>query len=225
MDKEVIIDTREPKHVLDIATKTLKDYKVKRAKLEVGDIQFEDIIVERKTPSDFVTSARRSDFWTNLYVMKTNYKHSFLLIDGDDFSWREVISRRGITNSMVEGAKVSVLMMGIPIIEFAKLSSAFKYLDVMFQKKVSVKPPRTADLKISKLNANLHSLRIASLMCVPRIGNVTAEKLLQEYGTLMSVIEEAKNADTPAKKRIYDFFYGKDKDNQNENPKQNLGTN
>ena len=212
MEREVVIDTREPKHVYEIAVKTLKDYTVKRAKLEVGDIQFEDIIVERKTPSDFVTSARRSDFWTNLYVMKTNYKHSFLLIDGDDYSWREVISRRGITNSMIEGAKVSVLMMGIPIIEFAKLSSAFKHLDVMFQKKVSVKPPRTADLRISKQSANLHSLRVACLMCVPRIGNVTAEKLLQDHKKLINVIEESKSVKTPAMKRINDFFFGEDKD-------------
>ena len=207
---EVIVDTREPKHVYEIAVQTLKDIRVRRSKLEVGDIQYEDIIIERKTPSDFITSARRPSFWTNLYVMKTNYAHPFLLLDGDEFSWREVISRRGITNFMVEGSKISVMMMGIPIVEFAKLNSAFKYLAMMIEKKQKVSPPRTADLKVSKSNANLHSLRVACLMCVPRIGNVTAENLLKESKSLIKVIEESREADTPVKKRIHDFFYEED---------------
>ena len=215
--KRVIIDTREPPYIYEVAKKILKDFDVVKHKLEVGDIQFDNVIIERKTPGDAINSMKRPSFWTNLFIMKNNFDHPFLYLDGDMDDWVRTVSRRGTPFSGIEGSMVSVILTGIPILSFAKPESAFRWFSAMFNKVTSTSSPSTAKLSISKRKANLHELRTASIMCVPRIGNVSAEHLLNEKKSVYKVIMDSKEGNTPQDKRINEFFFGKEDDKKIEN--------
>lgn len=210
--KRVIIDTREPNYIYETAKKILKDYDVIKHKLEVGDIQFDGVIIERKTPGDAISSMKRPSFWTNLFIMKNNYDHPFLYLDGDMDDWIRTVSRRGTQYSAIEGSMVSVVLTGIPILSFAKPENAFRYFNSIFNKVTSSTSPATAKLSISKTKAKLHELRTASIMCVPRLGNVSAEHLLNEKKSVYQVIMDSKKGSSPMDERIREFFFGKEDD-------------
>ena len=210
--KRVIIDTREPPYIYETAKKILKGYDVVKHKLEVGDIQFDNVIIERKTPGDAISSMKRPSFWTNLFIMKNNYDHPFLYLDGDMDDWIRTVSRRGTQYSAIEGSMVSVVLTGIPILSFAKPENAFRWFNSIFDKVTSSTPPATAKLNFSKTKAKLHELRTASIMCVPRLGNISAEHLLNEKKSVYQVIMDSKKGETPMDKRISEFFFGKEDD-------------
>ncbi|MCK4259645.1 MAG: hypothetical protein KAX49_11745 [Halanaerobiales bacterium] len=211
MKGTVVIDTREPVYIYDLAKKTLKDYEVLREKLEVGDIQFNNIIIERKTPNDWVSSMRRPSFWSNLFIMKNNYKYPFLYFDGDNEDWLRTISHRKIPFSVIEGSMISVLLTQVSTLSFAKPESAFRFFNTMFTKTTSTKSPDTAKLDFSKRKANLHELRTKNLMCIPRLGNVSAELLLKGGKSIYQIIEDSKEEKTSQEKRIREFFCNTEK--------------
>ena len=210
--KRVIIDTREPLHIYETAKKVLKNFEVVRHKLEVGDIQFDSVIIERKTPNDAISSMKRPSFWTNLFIMKNNYDHPFLYLDGDMDDWIRTVSRRGTPFSAIEGSMISILLTGVPILPFAKPENAFRWFNSIFGKVTSSTPPVTAKLNFSKTKFNLHELRTASIMCVPRLGNISAEHLLNEKKSVYQVIMDSKKGNSPMDERIRKFFFGKEED-------------
>ena len=59
---EILIDNRET-HILDL----LKEYNPKVIRLPIGDIfilkEDEGVLLERKTPSDFISSLRSNRLW------------------------------------------------------------------------------------------------------------------------------------------------------------------
>lgn len=212
--KSVIIDTREPKIIYEIATKRLKDFKVESKKLELGDVVYNNVCIERKSIDDFISSIRKSTFWSNIWLMKNNYKSPLLYLEGDMYEYLHSITQRKGSLQSVEGSLATLALMGIPILHFAKPDSAFKYFNFLFKRASSTKSPQTTQLGFSKSKVKIHELRVQAIMCVPRIGNQTAERLLKEEGSVIKVIEKSKERIHPYQKNIYELYFEEDKDDE-----------
>jgi len=84
----VIVDSREPSHIKDLATEYFPDIQVKQ--LPVGDLVCEErgVVWERKTIQDLIGSVlgdgeESGRLFEQAYNMYSNFPHRYLLIIGD----------------------------------------------------------------------------------------------------------------------------------------------
>lgn len=217
----IIIDTRESKNAIRTMFDTQDDFTIVHKKLEVGDISYKNCCIERKTPSDFVSSIRRSIFWDNMIALKENYKIPLLWIDGSCEDWNRIFARihHDAYNSVV-GAKAALNMMNIPICEFSKVSEATHFFLIIFRKMLDDKVYQTP-LEIRKRGRSLTEMRLKSIACIPTIGMKGALNLLKEYGTIEKMIKESENPDTKLMEKVKKF-YSEKSENSNPLPKKRM---
>jgi ERCC4-type nuclease len=203
----IIIDTRESKYEIEVMFDAQDEFTILHKKLEVGDISYKNCCIERKTPSDFVSSIRRSIFWDNMIALKENYKIPLIWIDGSCEDWNRIFARIRIDayNSVV-GAKAALNMMNIPICEFSKVSEATHFFLTVFRKMSDDKLYQTP-LEIKKRGRSLTEMRLKSIACIPTIGMKGALNLLKDYGTIEKMIEESKNIDTKIMEKVKKFYF------------------
>lgn len=202
----IIIDTRESSDIIQTMFDAQNDFEVQHKKLEVGDISYKNCCIERKTPSDFISSIRKSIFWDNMIALKENYKIPLVWIDGSCEDWNKIFARiRNDAYTSVVGAKAALNMMNIPICEFEKVSDATQFFLTIFRKMSDDKIYQTP-LEIRKRGRSLTEMRLKSIACIPTIGMKGALNLLKEYGTIENLISEARNTDTKLMEKIKKFY-------------------
>lgn len=203
----IIIDTRESSDIIRAMFDAQDDFDIERKKLEVGDISYKNCCIERKTPSDFMSSIRKSIFWDNMLALKENYKIPLIWIDGSCEDWNKIFARiRMDAYNSVVGAKAALNMMNIPICEFEKVSDATHFFLTIFRKMSDDKIYQTP-LEIKKRGRSLTEMRLKSIACIPTIGMKGALNLLKEHGTIGNLISEAKHTDTKLMEKIKKFYY------------------
>lgn len=202
----IIIDTRESSKNIQQMFDAQDDLKVQHKKLDIGDIVYKNCCIERKTPSDFMSSIRRSIFWDNILAIKENYKIPLVWMDGSCEDWNKIFARikNNSYNSYI-GAKAALNMMNIPVCEFHKVSDAAYYFLTVFRK-MSDDALYQTPLEIKKRGRSTTELQLKSIACIPTIGMKGALKLLKEYHTIEELIDEAKIDDIPIMKKIREFY-------------------
>lgn len=202
----IIIDTRESSKNIQQMFDAQDDFKVQHKKLDIGDIAYKNCCIERKTPSDFMSSIRRSIFWDNILAIKENYKIPLVWIDGSCEDWNKIFARikNNSYNSYI-GAKAALNMMNIPVCEFHKVYDAAYYFLTIFRK-MSDDALYQTPLEIKKRGRSTTELQLKSIACIPTIGMKGALKLLKEYHTIEEMINEAKIDDIPIMKKIREFY-------------------
>ena len=202
----IIIDTRESADNIKSMFDTQDEFIVDHKKLEVGDICYKNCCIERKTPSDFMSSIRKSIFWDNMIVLKENYKIPLIWIDGSCEDWNKIFARiRNNAYNSTLGAKAALSMMNIPICEFEKILDARDFFLTIFHKMSDDKIYQTP-LEIKKRGRSLIEMRLKSIACIPTIGMKGALNLLKEHGTIENLINDAKKTDTKLMEKIKKFY-------------------
>lgn len=203
----IIIDTRESSEIIRTMFDTQDEFDIVHEKLEVGDIAYKNCCIERKTPSDFMSSIRHSNFWNNLIALKENYKIPLVWIDGSCDDWKRIFARiRNNAFNSYNGAKAAIAMMNIPICEFQKVSDAAQFFMTIFNK-MSDDTIYQTPLEIKKKGVSVTELRLKSIACIPTIGMKGALNLLEKYTTIDNLIKDAKHSDTALMEKIKKFYY------------------
>jgi ERCC4-type nuclease len=187
----IIIDSRGSGE-LSIAQKLRE----KRIPVEVKHVESGDIIIqgdnilvaiERKTVSDLITSVIGSatsfeksnkHFYNQLEVMKSTYKKTLLIIEGD-FDWN---------NKMLVGIWQSVIVgWQIPVIFTKDHSDTADRVAKIFLKYGNYKVSSILPMAVHKAKSS-KEIKLGMLCCVEGIGIQTAKKLSQKEPLIISTV-------------------------------------
>ncbi len=101
---EIRIDTREPDEIFNLFVQfQKKHFKLKSDCLEFGDVAFKNEVgIERKTYSDFISSIMDGRFREQLYGLKKTYRYPYVVVVGSS-------SVSGMKREAIIGAYASCL--------------------------------------------------------------------------------------------------------------------
>ena len=173
--------------------------KIEFKNLKVADYLVNDIAIERKTVSDFISSMINKRLLKQLEEIK-QYKNRLLIIEGideqdlysDEFSkeksrWMQDRKPAGgfqMHPNSVRGFLISILIKyKIPIIFTKNYKDSAKFILVISKRK-----PRELSLNVSKKSLNRKERLQFILESFPGIGPKTARKLLEKFGTIRNII-------------------------------------
>ena len=182
--KKIIVDYREkncliPYELIDLGVD------VEFKELKIGDYIAGDIIIERKTISDFISSMLNKRIFAQIEDLK-QFESKLLIIEG--IEERELYndnSEGGVNANAIRGFLLSItLKHKIPIIFTKNSEDTAKYLFILLNKKeneMSLNAKKKARNKKEQIQFILEGF--------PGIGPKTAKKLLKEFGTIKNIMD------------------------------------
>jgi ERCC4-type nuclease len=173
---EIFIDSRETEEMSVLLEKY--GIKVNKKQLEVGDILISNrIVIERKTANDFEASIIDNRLFEQASKMTENYEISILIIEG------EMKANRIRQNAFI-GAYLSLITdYGICIINSKDLKETAEYIYLLARREQQ-KKKRGVRLLVKKKAITMKEKQLRILESFPSIGPKTAEKIIEEYGSL-----------------------------------------
>ena len=180
--KKIIVDYREkncliPYELIDLGVD------VEFKELKIGDYIAGDIIIERKTISDFISSMLNKRIFAQIEDLK-QFESKLLIIEG--IEERELYndnSEGGVNANAIRGFLLSItLKHKIPIIFTKNSEDTAKYLFILLNKKeneMSLNAKKKARNKKEQLQFILEGF--------PGIGPKTAKKLLKEFKSIKNI--------------------------------------
>jgi len=203
--KEKVKSAIKPKIIADIHEKDSmilaelsenKDIELIIQPLKIGDYLIGDIIIERKTISDLISSMISKRIIEQLKQMK-QYPQQLLILEGDlediDFNPNAI---RGFILSVVTNYQ-------IPIIFTKNSEETTKYLIILAKQQLK---PRTEISLHSRIPKTLKEQKQYILEAFPNIGPVTAKKLLKEFKTISNTINaQEEDLEKILRKKAKDF--------------------
>ncbi|MCW3806133.1 ERCC4 domain-containing protein [Plebeiibacterium marinum] len=201
----IIIDHREQRSGIN---KVLEDMgcKVEIDTLKSGDfIINNNIIIERKTKDDFVSTLIQNRLFVQCANLKKSCYNPMILIEGNPYNTTHQISREAI-----RGALVSVSMSwGIPINYSSSVEDSAKLLLLLAEQNIKSKDEYSRKGYRPK---SLIRKQLYFLQGLPTIGPKSAKELLNHFGCLEKVItastselETIEGIGKEKAKRIKDF--------------------
>jgi len=166
-------------------TKTDNKIKLEIKLLKIGDYLIGDIIIERKTVSDLISSMINKRLIQQLNNLK-KYKQQLLIIEGDINETLNENSNSNISKAL-RGLIISILTnYQIPIIFTKDYEDTAKYLITLA--KQQIKPKSTISLH-SRIPKSLKEQKSYILESFPNIGPKTAQKLIKKFKTLERIFQ------------------------------------
>ena len=181
----IVVDEREKKSgIPGFLKKTGINLEIKT--LQVGDyIVAPETVVERKTISDLASSIFDGRLFDQCNRLKEHYKFPILLIEGDIDKMEELTENPFI----IYGAISSVVIdFKIPVIPTPNALHTSKLLISMCSRKDASKGPFIK--KIRKSN-DLQKQQFSMLCSLPGVGEKTAMRMLEKFGTPMRVLNSS----------------------------------
>ncbi|HDM23028.1 MAG: ERCC4-type nuclease [Methanomicrobia archaeon] len=184
---ELLVDIRE-RHIMDL----LREYNPEVIRLSAGDIlivkENTGILIERKTPSDFIFSIRSNRLWEQLLKMIKYDRIGLYMVK------RRMLLIHGPLelNAQIFGALMEILFVyEIPII-FLNNDFEFKeFFRILLQREergLNDKVPQERWYR-KRFREDLpeKDKKIYILASLPYIGNVLAKNLFAEFGSIASI--------------------------------------
>ena len=178
----IVVDEREKKSgIPDILKGIGINLEIKT--LPIGDyIVAPETVVERKTISDLVSSIFDGRLFDQCNRLKENYKFPILLIEGN----MDEIEKLTENPFVFYGAISSIAIdFKIPVIPTPNAYHTSKLLISMCSRKDTISGPFIK--KIRKSN-NLQRQQLSVLCSLPGIGEKTAIRMLEKFGTPLNVL-------------------------------------
>lgn len=184
---KIIIDYRE-KNSLVVSELIGLGFEVEYQQMKVGDYLVKDVIIERKTVKDFLSSMLNRRLMQQLIELQ-QYENKLLLIEG--ISEEELYNEKkeGINANAVRGFLLSIaLKFKVPIIFTKNYEDTTKFISVLAKKKQTSELP----LNVTKKTLNKKQQMRYILESFPNIGPTTAKKLLEKHKTLKKIFNLSK---------------------------------
>lgn len=174
----IIVDDREKNSKVPLELSNL-GARVEYKHLEVGDyIPLPEVVVERKCMKDLIKSIYDGRLFVQCSNMLKHYDKALLIIEYEDIE---------IDNPLIiYGALSSIILdFNIPTINsYSAKDTAYILLALAKRKKRSSKPM----LKKIRKGNSLYEQQLLTLTALPGIGEKSAIKLLDRFGTPLNVI-------------------------------------
>ncbi len=179
--QKIIIDYRE-KNSLVAAVLIGMNFEVEFRELKVADYLVNNVAIERKTVSDFVSSIINRRIIRQLQELQ-QYEDKLLIIEGIDEQELYNEDNEGINSNAIRGFLLSVtLKHKIPVILTKNYEDTAKFISVLAKKK-----ERESSLNVTKKSLNKKERLQFILEGFPGIGPKTARKLLEKFKTLKNI--------------------------------------
>jgi ERCC4-type nuclease len=177
----IIVDTRE-KQSLIAANLLEQKANIKFEKLEIGDYLINDICIERKTFSDFLSSMINKRLLQQLNEIK-KYPKPILLIEGFYYDYESY----NVHENAIRGMLTSIATeFQIPILFTEDEKDTSKFLINLAKKQE--KPKQELSIRPSKTLETLEERKQFILEGFPLIGPKTSKPLLKKFKTLKKIL-------------------------------------
>lgn len=183
------VDTRERNSSV---AKLLQEQgvEVRIKQLETGDyILSDEIVVERKTVGDFVSSILDGRLFNQLITMSTNYTSPLVLVEGDR---DEMFALRDVHRNAIIGAMTSIAVnYKVPVLFTKDNSETAEYLYVTAKREQEGKS-RDIRLRVGRKGLAREEQQRFIVESLPSVGPSMAKKLLEKFGSIRNIV----NADS-----------------------------
>lgn len=184
---KILMDYRE-KNSLVYSYLISHDFDIEVKELKIGDYIVKNIVIERKTISDFISSMINKRLLKQLEELK-QYKSKLLIIEGigekEFYPENNKENKISINPNAIRGFLLSILLKhNIPIIFSKNSEDTGKFIEVLANKK-----EQEQEISMNAIKKNLTSkerLRFI-LEGFPNIGPKTSRKLLEKFGSLKDI--------------------------------------
>ena len=180
--QKIFVDYREKNSM--VASELIHlGFEVEFLELKVGDYLVNNIAIERKTISDFISSMINGRLHKQINNLQ-QYENKLLLIEG--INEQELYSdnaERGVSSNAIRGFLLSILLKHkIPIMFTKNSEDTARFIDVLARKKEV-----ESSLNATKKSFNKKEQMQFILEGFPGIGPKTAKKLLEEFKTMKNI--------------------------------------
>jgi len=185
---KVVIDYRE-KQSLVVAELVKLGFEKEFKELKVADYIVNDVAIERKTVSDFISSMINKRLINQIEELQ-QYKNKLLIIEGiDEQELYNEENGNGVHANSVRGFLLSILLKHkIPIL-FTK-----NYKDTaQFIYRIAMKKNQEMSIRAIKKSFSKKEQMQFILEGFPGIGPKTARKLLKEFSTLQNIFSSPQD--------------------------------
>jgi len=179
--QKIIIDYREKNSLVVSELKHL-GFETEIRELKVADYLINNIAIERKTISDFISSIINKRIIRQLEELQ-QYENKLLIIEGIDEQELYNENDSGMHSNAIRGFLLSVtLKHKIPIIFSKNYEDTTKFISILARKKEI-----ESSLNVTKKSLNKKERMQFILEGFPGIGPKTAKKLLKKFKTLKNI--------------------------------------
>jgi len=179
--QKILVDYRERNSM--VASELIHlGFEVEFLELKIGDYLINNIAIERKTISDFLSSMINKHLSKQLEELK-QYENKLLLIEGIEEHEIYSDNSNGINANAVRGFLLSILLKHkIPIIFTKNAEDTAKFINVLARKKEV-----ESSLNVTKKSFNKKEQMQFIIEGFPGIGPKTAKKLLEKFKTINNI--------------------------------------
>ena len=180
----IYVDTRERNSSV---AKTLQEMgvEVRIKQLETGDyILSDEIVVERKTVGDLVSSILDGRLFNQLITMSTNYTSPLVLVEGDR---DEMFTLRDVHRNAIIGAMTSIAInYRVPVLFTKDNGETAEYLFVTAKRE---QEGRSKDirLRVGRKGLAPGEQQRFIVESLPGVGPSMAKKLLEKFGSVKNI--------------------------------------
>jgi DNA excision repair protein ERCC-4 len=177
----IVVDEREKRSGIPSLLKGI-GINLEIKTLPVGDyIVAPETIVERKSISDLVSSVFDGRLFDQCNRMKENFQFPIIIIEGDTNEIEELTENPFVFYGAVSSVAID---FKIPIISTPNASHTAKLLVSMCSRKDVTKGPFIKKIRKSD---DLQRQQLSVLSSLPGIGEKTAIRMLEKFGTALNV--------------------------------------
>ena len=180
INQKILVDYREKNSL--VPTQLIKlGFEIEFQELKVGDYIVKDVVIERKTVSDFRTSMINKHLHRQIEELQ-QYKNKLLIIEGID--QEEIYPENNTINpNALRGFLLSIVMKyKLPTIFSRNPEDTARFISVLSKKK-----SKELRLNASKKNLNKKEQMQFILESFSGIGPKNAKKLLEKFSTLQNI--------------------------------------
>lgn len=185
----IFVDHREQNSTV---TKDLfnKECKIIMKQLTVGDyILSQDVVVERKTIEDFLTSIIDGRLFNQLIDLRTNYQKPLLILEGNI---NDIFTLRNIHKNAIMGALTSIALdYQVPIINTKNSSETAEYIFVI-AKREQIAKEKEVRLRMGRKGITPSEQQQFIVEGFPLVGPLLAKNLLKEFGSIKNIINASE---------------------------------
>jgi Fanconi anemia group M protein len=186
-NQKIIVDYRE-KNSLVASELIGMNFKIEFRELKVADYLVNNVAIERKTISDFISSMINRRIIRQLQELQ-QYENKLLMIEGIDEQelYSDDANERMVHANAIRGFLLSVaLRYKIPIILTKNYEDTARFIAVLARKK-----EKESSLNVIKKSLNKKERLQFILESFPGIGPKTAKKLLEKFKTLKNIVNSS----------------------------------
>jgi Fanconi anemia group M protein len=176
-------------------------------RIEVGDYIISDnVCIERKSSSDFVSSIIDGRIFNQAEEMKRNFAKTVIIVEGNNSDGR-------ITENAYKGAIASLIMNYDAVVVNVENEKETARMIYFLAKKEQEEFDRNVAIKGKKKPKDVKEMQQFFLSSLPGVSSVIAKRMLQKFGYVKDIvnasekeIESVKGLRKKEAKKIYQIF-------------------